>query len=71
MDKQEEINALYNDVVATEKRLEEWQDLACYIKDLILEFDHVNDDPIKVLSNIDNIIDTAFGDMDAAKKVIS
>jgi len=50
---------------------ENWEDVAGYIKDLISDHDHVGDSPYKTISDINNILDTAFGDMDTIMKEIN
>ena len=52
------------------RKLEQWEAIAGHIKHLICMYDHVNDDPNKVLSDINNVLDDAFGHMPAAIKSI-
>ena len=54
-----------------EDNCENWENIAGHIKHLICMYDHVNDDPNKIISDINNVLDDAFGDMDAAIKKIS
>ena len=41
-----------------------WEEIAGYIKGLINDHDHVGASPYKLISDINNVLDDAFGDMD-------
>jgi len=53
---------LYGEVInlIQKQPANEWVSVAGVIKNMITEFDHVNDEPIKVLDNINNVLDDAF-----------
>ena len=48
----------------------DWEEIAGYIKGLITDSDHVNDSPYKLISDINNVLDNAFGDMNSTIKKI-
>ena len=51
--------------------VEQWEAIAGHIKHLICMYDHVNDDPNKIILNINNVIDDAFGHMPTAIEKIN
>ena len=46
---------------------EDWVEVVGHIKSIIVNYDHVNDDPHKTLSEINDVLDSAFGDMESCK----
>ena len=59
------------DIFKTGNNCEDWENIAGHIKHLICMYDHVNDDPNNVISNINNILDDAFGHMPTAIEKIN
>jgi hypothetical protein len=52
-------------------KTEQWEIIAGHIKHIICMYDHVNDDPNKVISDINNVLDDAFGHMQTAIEKIN
>ena len=63
--------AVMEELKSIERQKEEWIAVCGYIKSMIGDYDHVNDDPLKLISGIIDILDAAFCYMPAAIEEIN
>ena len=54
-----------------ERQKEEWIAVCGHIKDIITEYDYVSDEPLALITSINNILDTAFCYMPDAMKILN